>query len=578
MSTPHRSPILRHGSFSPSTARRDVAETVADDAGPEAITALRAEVAALRTTLARRERELAAIVEKRPPADGDDDLSLAVVVETVPGGVVVLAVDGTVVCCNLTARRLLGRVGHTCKGRRLVSVGPVEVAALPDRTPVEIAAAEDAEDFEQESPAGPGPPEGSAAVRVRAIRLPGLPRVARVLTLTDLTTEQEQAAATDRLVAMLAHEIRNPLSAIAASAAIVDRADAPALLTTAARRVIGQQSDHLRRIVDDLLDVTAVRQGQVRLQRRPLDLTEIVAEVIETVTLTRSQIVRPLVEAAAEPVTVAADPVRIVQVLTSLIDNAIDHGGGDQPVRITCHTDGDAAVLTVRDGGVGLTDTQMRSMFTPFVQGDQGLARTRGGLGVGLSVARTIIERHGGTIGVASDGPGTGTTFTVRLPRVDVPATAKPTAAPERRGKSLLLVDDNADALTMLAAMLRLEGHHVEIAADGDAGLERWRAVRPEVAVLDIGLPGRDGYSLARAITAEAGTDRPLLIALSGYTQPEDRRRSREAGFDDHLAKPVDLRKLIGRIAQGRTFVSRRDAGESSPRHHPLMTSTCAGS
>ena len=348
----------------------------------------------------------------------------------------------------------------------------------------------------------------------------------------------------DEFLAMLGHELRNPLGAIANGARLLAAEDEAT--RAHARDVIARQVEHLARMTDDLLDAARAMTGKIVLQRRPLDLAEAAARAVAALHASGRAGAHRLVE-RLEPAWVDGDPTRIEQVIANLLANALKYTPAGGSISVSVAREGADAVLRVADEGIGMPPDLVERAFEPFVQGERPLDRSYGGLGIGLTLVRRLAELHGGSAGAASAGPGRGSTFTVRLPALD--ARAKP-AAPRAvdaavRGRSVLVVEDNADARDTLRRLLELGGHRVCVAGDGEAALELLRSERAEVALIDIGLPGMDGYELARRIRSEIDREHKLVLAaVTGYGLPEDRRRSAAAGFDAHLIKPLDLAAL----------------------------------
>ena len=357
-------------------------------------------------------------------------------------------------------------------------------------------------------------------------------------------TRAERAnAAKDHFLAMLGHELRNPLSPILSATQLM-RLRSPDLLVDE-RMTIERSVTHMIRLVDSLLDVAEISRGDVALAREPSDLGELVHQALEVARTVIDERVRFAVEIAPQLV-VDVDRSRMRQVIANLVINAAkhtDHGS----VEITGRALGESVELAVRDHGTGIERELLPHVFDLFVQGKQAHDRARGGLGVGLAIARSIVELHGGTIAAASDGPGHGSTFTIQLPRWQTERTTDQIAVPAVAGsRRVLVVDDNEDAAWLLAEALQLLGHEVKIAHDGPSALEVARAWTPEVALLDIGLPGMNGFDLCRALSTLP--TRPYAIAVSGYGQPKDRQEARDAGFDAHFVKPVDLRDVQAAI------------------------------
>lgn len=367
--------------------------------------------------------------------------------------------------------------------------------------------------------------------------------------------EAEAASrAKDDFLAMLGHELRNPLSVIGTSVAILDRVDGQAETATHVRQIITRQVRHLTDLVNDLLDVTRVTSGKISLLRRPLDLAEVARTCATTLAEAGATRAHQVV-LALEPAWVEADETRLQQVITNLVLNAVKFTPAGGTVTIAVRGEDDAAVLQVRDTGVGIAPDLLPRVFEAFVQGHPAADRSQGGLGLGLTLVRRLAELHGGSVDAASDGPGRGATFTVRLRRVPSPvspAASAPPPAPAADRRRVLIVEDNADGRELLRSLLELEGHDVDDAADGAAALRQALERPPDVALIDIGLPGLDGYEVARRLRQGPRGEAMLLVALTGYGQPQDRRRAADAGFDAHLVKPVEERRLLATIASSR--------------------------
>jgi CheY-like chemotaxis protein len=295
--------------------------------------------------------------------------------------------------------------------------------------------------------------------------------------------------------------------------------------------------------MDDLLDVGRVTTGKIILSFKTIDLSTL-ARRSWAILESTGTFARHGVKLETQPVWVNVDETRIGQVLDNLLSNAVKCTPAGGSIMMTIRSEGDDAVIRVADTGIGISATLLPRVFDLFVQGERTLDRRKGGLGIGLTLVKRLVEMHGGSVGAFSEGPGRGSVFTVRLPRVAVPvealAAAGPTAAAPLGPCRVLVVEDSADARQMLRLMLELEGHEVHEAEDGISGLTHALELKPDVAVIDIGLPGIDGWELARRIRATDVGRRMILVAVSGYGQQEDRRLSQQAGFDTHLVKPVD--------------------------------------
>jgi signal transduction histidine kinase/CheY-like chemotaxis protein len=365
--------------------------------------------------------------------------------------------------------------------------------------------------------------------------------------------------AKDEFLAMLGHELRNPLGAIASALGLLNAAGRTEQMAERARAVIGRQVQHLSRLVDDLLDVSRVITGKVLLTRRPLDLAGLVTSAVNGWQAS-GRLDRHAVSIEASPVWVDADETRMEQVLSNLVGNALKYTPAGGAIRIRAGADGAEAVLEVADTGAGIPAELLDKMFDLFVQGDRTLDRAEGGLGIGLTLVKLLVRMHGGTVAARSEGPGKGAVLTVRLPRIATPAVPSPAppAEGERGHRRVLIVEDNADAREMLRVGLTLQGHEVHEAADGKTAVERAVELAPEVALIDVGLPGFDGYEVARRIRATEGGRSMFLVAVTGYGQAEDRRRAQDAGFDAHVTKPVLPEQLAELIAGTREPTRRR--------------------
>ena len=366
-----------------------------------------------------------------------------------------------------------------------------------------------------------------------------------------LEREQEARAAAeaanrakDEFLALLGHELRNPLGAIMNATRLLEHPGIGAEDASRARGIIGRQAEHLARLTDDLLDAGRAIMGKVLLELRPLDLSAAVAQALATLR-SGGRLGQHRLSEDLQPVWVQADPTRLEQIIANLVMNAVKYTPAGGNISVSARSEDSDAVLRVADNGIGMRRELLTRVFEPFVQGEPGLDRSAGGLGLGLTLVRQLAALHGGTVRADSDGPGLGSTFTVRLPAIEARRPAQPAPATKAAisSRDILIVEDNADARETLRKLLELQGHRVRVAAEGGAALEAVRSAPPEVALVDIGLPGMDGYEIARRVRAGTGR-RVTLIALTGYGLPEDRRRTAEAGFDLHLVKPVDYEKL----------------------------------
>jgi CheY-like chemotaxis protein len=339
---------------------------------------------------------------------------------------------------------------------------------------------------------------------------------------------------------------------------VLQRGGADPVADEQARDMIDRQVRHMARLIDDLLDVSRITCGKIQLRPKRIDLASVVARAVDSCRpLIESRNHHLEVELPPEPVTLFADPTRLEQVLANLLHNAAKYTEAGGQIWLTTAVEGDAVALQVRDTGIGIPPHMLGRVFDLFMQGHPTLDRAEGGLGIGLTLVRRLMEMHGGRVEVYSDGPGKGSTFTVRMP-LPKGEVAEPAPAPQKPAevqvpaapKHVLVVDDNKSAAEMLTLMLRMDGHEVRVAHDGPGALREARVWSPEVVLLDIGLPGMNGYEVARHLLGDNGAAHPLLVAMTGYGQEEDRRRSREAGFAHHLVKPVDPQELRNLLAR----------------------------
>jgi signal transduction histidine kinase/CheY-like chemotaxis protein len=467
-------------------------------------------------------------------------------VEQMQEGAVVLSAAGDILYCNARFAELVGE--------------PIEVV-VASRFARFVNDA-DCDDFDTLLNAGSG--------RVR-IRLVGASRILEVslslitttspggtrlnLIMTDLrelleannnlARAERDSRTKDEFLTMLAHELRNPLSAITGAVRVVELTHAHGERAVRAHDVIGRQVSHISHLINDMLDVERVVSGKVRLNRAPLDLAEAARRAVAT--FTGDAMLDRIIDLRTEPVWIDADPERIQQVVTNIITNAVKYTPPGGHIGVTLRADDGDAVLTIEDTGFGISARLMPFIFDLYVQADRTLDRAQGGLGIGLTLVRRLVELHGGTIVASSEGEGHGSRFTLRLKQI--PSTAAPVGLrpqQDRRAKPrrVLLIEDNTDAREMLRMMLELAGHAVYDAPDGVRGLALLPVVRPDVGIIDIGLPVMDGYQVAKRIREDPHGRSMLLLALTGFSSSADIHRSAEHGFDHHLVKPVDADQL----------------------------------
>lgn len=382
--------------------------------------------------------------------------------------------------------------------------------------------------------------------------------------MRDLAEADERKS---QFLAMLAHELRNPLAPASNSLSLLQTFPPDHPKFDWAKEVLGRQIEQISRLVDDLLDISRIRTGKVPLRKTAIELHDLVDRAVE--------ISRPLIESRRhelteslppDPVWLEADPTRLAQVVSNLLNNAAKYTEEGGHIWLSAEKDGNTIVLRVRDTGVGIAPNMLPHVFDLFTQADHSLDHAQGGLGVGLTLVQKLVEMHGGQVRASSAGLGCGSEFEVRLPVGDAPAPAPSCAndvpAPGSSPRRVLVVDDNRDAAETLAMLLQTTGHDVHVTYDGASALELASDVQPDVVLLDIGLPRMDGYEVARRLRRLPGLDKMILIALTGYGQEEDRRRSRVAGFDSHLVKPVDLNTLQALVSCSEPTAVPGDAGK----------------
>jgi PAS domain S-box-containing protein len=378
-------------------------------------------------------------------------------------------------------------------------------------------------------------------------------------TQTDISEQREMAQRLrehdrrkDEFLAMLAHELRNPLAAISNATQVLKRTDQPEHREWG-RGIIEANVTHLARMIDDLLDVSRVTRGRIQLRKQRLNVVTLVNSAVETVRpLVEERKHRLTVSLETAPMLVEGDPTRLEQILVNLLNNAAKYTESGGRITLTAQAEPEEIVIHVEDNGIGMSPELLARAFDLFAQGDRSIARSEGGLGIGLTLVKSLAEMHGGRIEATSDGPGRGSRFTVRLPAFRPAADAPESQGlpgSGKRGSRVLVVDDNVDTARGMERLLKLLDHEVRVAYDGPAALAQAREHRPDVILLDIGLPGISGYQVAETLRAEGFHD-TLIIAITGYGEEQAMHRSRESGFNHHLVKPVDFDSLLALIGR----------------------------
>ena len=391
-------------------------------------------------------------------------------------------------------------------------------------------------------------------------------QVHRVLGINhDVTSERrllDEVRAADRrkseFIGILSHELRNPLSAIRTALYVIEQDDARGdrgsrMHRDAARGIIDRQIRHLVRLVDDLLDITRISQNKIQLKRREVDLGRLVREAVEdNRTHVEARGVSLALRVVLEPLAASVDAVRIAQVIGNLLSNAAKFTPTGGAATVALESSDGVAILTVADTGSGIDAAFLPRLFEPFVQAERTLERAGGGLGLGLALVRGLVELHAGEVTAHSAGIGQGATFVVRLPLATSSSAGsedRATAVAARKRRRVLVIDDDRDVISGLELALQIDGHDVAVAYDGVHGLEKARTFKPDFVLCDIGMPGADGYQVARAFRADPELRHIVLVALTGYAQAIDRDEARQAGFDEHLAKPADMVRLQALLA-----------------------------
>lgn len=490
---------------------------------------------------------------------------LAAIVESSHDAIISKTLEGVIRSWNAGAERIFGWSAAEAVGRSITLIIPPERLQEERHIIDTLKRGERIEHFETTRVSKDGRyVEISltvSPVRNVAGAVIGASKIARDITARKraekLLLEREEALREadrrkDEFLALLGHELRNPLAPIHNAAELLSRMlpeDSRALVAV---EMIRRQARQLTRLVDDLLDIGRITQGRVQLRLQPIDLASVISQAFETIEpQLRQKGHKVAVISSYQPLQVSGDFARLVQCVANVLSNAVkytDPGGG---IEVRTRAEGASAVVEIIDTGLGIAPDLLPHVFDIFVQGERSIEWSQGGLGVGLAIVKRLIEQHGGSVTARSGGPGQGSAFEIRLPRLARPqALATEEASFEAAPRRVLVVDDNADAASSLAMLLALRGHETQVACSAREALERVESFLPEVVLLDIGLPEINGYELARRLRTMPKLQGVRLVALTGFAQPEDQQRARSAGFDDHVVKPVSLstleRALVG--------------------------------
>lgn len=486
---------------------------------------------------------------------------LASIIESSDDAIVSKDLNGIVTSWNRGAQQLFGYSAAEMIGQSILLLIPEDRLAEEDDILGRIRRAQKVDHFETIRRRKDGSLV-DVSVTVSPIRdaagmVVGASKIARDITERRRAEQilRESNQRRDAFLALLGHELRNPLAAISSSLAVIRKAGGDSASMTAAEEVVDRQVAQLGRLVDDLLDVDRITRGRLNVQTSPILLSEALIDAVNAVRPRLDLCEQTLtVSMPREPITLNADATRLGQILGNLLDNASKFTGKGGTITLDATREEKSATsspvvhIRVRDNGKGLAAEDLSRIFELFTQVDTSLERSVSGLGIGLPLVKALVEKHGGRVSVASAGPGQGSEFTVTLPASDdVLTTASVSSAssmPVSEPLRVLIVDDNKDAAEMLRTMLQLSGHAVDAVHDGEAAVETAATMKPDVILLDIGLPKLNGYEAAKQIRAQQGNRKMVIVALTGWGQDADRRRSADCGFDAHWVKPVDDQKL----------------------------------
>jgi len=480
----------------------------------------------------------------------------AAIVESADDAIVSKTTDGIIESWNKGAERIFGYTPEEIIGRSILTLIPPELQNEEAEILAKIRRSERIEHYETTRVTKDGRriPVSLSVSPIKDAKgnVIGASKIARDISerVAAQTALREAERRKDEFLAMLAHELRNPLTPIRTGIDLIQKNLGDPKRREWALQVVDRQLVQLSRIIDDLLELALIANGQMTLKKAAVSLRLLVTNAVDAVRRQISAKNHNLwVDLPTENVTLHVDPARMLQVLSNLLSNATKYSEPGATISVHARTANGALMLSVKDSGRGIDPALMPRIFDPFVQGNRDYARSEGGLGIGLSIVRRIVEMHGGTVTARSNGANTGSEFTITLPlSADAPVAAPATPKTARAAVTphrVLIVDDNRDVADMIAEYLSLNGHEVAQHYRGEGVIELARSFKPDVIVLDLGLPGRDGFEIARDIRAQPDLKHLPLIAVSGYGQPADIQRSREAGINFHVLKPVDTELLM---------------------------------
>ena len=505
--------------------------------------------------------------EKREAARLESARFLASIVESSDDAIISKSLDGIIQSWNAAAERLFGYTSDEAVGRHISLIIPPDRIAEEDHIIATLKAGSPIDHFETERVRKDGQ-QVLVSLTVSPIRdddgrVIGASKIARDISDRKLVEDNLRRLAADlekadrrknEFLATLAHELRNPLAPLSNTLEILKRSANQDVTVRQGLDTMERQLEQLVRLVDDLLDLSRITHNRIELRKRHIELASVLRQAVLAA--------QPLAEAAhhtidvvlpAEAIHLQADQVRLTQVFGNLLNNSCKYTPPSGKIRVNVSREGEEAIVTVTDSGIGIPPDKLDTIFEMFTQVDSSLEQSQGGLGIGLTLVKRLVEMHGGTVTARSAGADHGSTFEVRLPALREAATiASPATDQPQTGTAthrILVVDDNQDSADSLAMLMELHGHDVYIAHDGQSALDSAEQHRPDVVLLDIGLPLLNGHDVCRRIRQQPWGHAMVVIALTGWGQDEDRRRSQEAGFDGHLVKPVDHTRLLALLA-----------------------------